>query len=182
MVVFINGFLSPNNWVPYPVHMIPPHIQMISVFPSPTGSFHDRVCEIFYELKGGTVDYGAEHSDYHGHNRYGKHFEKGKYPEWNAENPIVLIGHSLGGMTAWVFQNYLAEKRFPGYDTDASWINTLIGVTSPYNGTLKVYETGIRLNQPPIFHWASPGYWISFMVHLGESFNYRPWLDLDQRK
>ena len=182
VVVFINGFLSPNNWVSYPEHMIPPHVQMISVYPSPTGSFHDRVCQIFYELKGGTVDYGEEHSNYHGHHRYGKHFPIGKYPQWSAENPIVLIGHSLGGMTAWVFQNYLAEKMFPGHDTDASWIKSLIGVTSPYNGTLKVYETGIRLKQPPIFHWASPGYWISFMVHLGESFDYRPWLDLDERQ
>jgi hypothetical protein len=181
IVVFVNGFLAPES-SPFPADLVPPNIEMVCVYPSPTGSFHDRVCQIFYELKGGTVDYGQEHSDFHGHNRFGRHFKQGKYPQWSASNPIVLLGHSLGGMTCWVLQNYLAAKFFPGHDTDASWVKTVVTLNAPLNGTLRVYEVGISLRQPPIQHWLTPGYWISFFVHLGECFDVRPVVDLDQRE
>lgn len=39
------------------------------------------VCQIFYELKGGQVDYGQEHSEHYGHDRLGTKHEKGLYPE-----------------------------------------------------------------------------------------------------
>jgi hypothetical protein len=35
---------------------------VLSVWPSGFSSLHDRACEIFYQIKGGTVDYGEEHS------------------------------------------------------------------------------------------------------------------------
>ena len=31
----------------------------------------DRAVELFYQIKGGTVDYGKEHSALHGHARFG---------------------------------------------------------------------------------------------------------------
>ena len=37
-VVFISGFITPHNWISYPVELIPPNITMIPVFPSP-GTF-----------------------------------------------------------------------------------------------------------------------------------------------
>lgn len=114
VVVFINGFLTPKDWVSYPKHLAPPHIRMINAFPSPTGSLHDRVCQIFYELMGGRVDYGEEHAAFHGHARFGKHYEKGLFPTWGKDRPIVVVGHSFGGITAWTLQNYLAAHRFPG--------------------------------------------------------------------
>jgi hypothetical protein len=69
---------------------------MVSVSPSCAGSLHDRTCQLFYELVGGTVDFQKHHSCFHGHNRFGETFPYGKIPIWNAENPILLIGHSLG--------------------------------------------------------------------------------------
>lgn len=180
-VVFISGFLTPNDWISYPQDCIPDNIHMINVFPSSTGSLHDRVCEVFYELVGGRIDYGEEHSEFHGHARFGRNFEKGLFPNWSKENPIMVVGHSFGGVTGWVLQNYLAERRFPGYDTDASWITSVIGVNAPYNGTIKVYDVGQSM-QPPLVDWCSGGYWISFAVHIGECFNIRQFMDLDQRK
>ncbi|KAG5460147.1 MAG: hypothetical protein BJ554DRAFT_7840 [Olpidium bornovanus] len=35
-------------------------------------SLHDRACELFYQITGGTVDYGELHSKIHGHGRYGR--------------------------------------------------------------------------------------------------------------
>lgn len=35
---------------------------VLCVWPSGFSSLHDRACEIFYQIKGGTVDYGEEHS------------------------------------------------------------------------------------------------------------------------
>ena len=39
---------------------------------------HQIVVELFYYLKGGTVDYGEEHSAQYGHARFGKNYEQGK--------------------------------------------------------------------------------------------------------
>ena len=35
---------------------------ILCVWPSGFSSLHDRACEIFYQIKGGTVDYGEDHS------------------------------------------------------------------------------------------------------------------------
>ena len=56
---------------------------------------HDRACELFYQLVGGTVDYGKEHSGVVGHNRYGRTFP-GFYPCWNEEHPLHFLSHSIG--------------------------------------------------------------------------------------
>lgn len=64
----------------------------------PVSSNWDRAIELYYYIKGGTVDYGAAHAAKHGHNRYGKTF-KGLYPEWDEKHPVHLVGHSMGGLT-----------------------------------------------------------------------------------
>jgi hypothetical protein len=66
-------------------------------------SLHDRTCELFYYIKGGTVDYGEEHSKAFGHKRFGRSYT-GLYPEWSESNPINLLGHSLGGITCRLLQ------------------------------------------------------------------------------
>ena len=78
-VVFISGFLTPTDWKSYPVDLISEGVNLIPVYPSPTGSLHDRACEVFYELFGGTVDYGQEHSEFHKHERFGRNFKTGKW-------------------------------------------------------------------------------------------------------
>lgn len=61
-------------------------------------SNYDRACEVYAQLKGGTVDYGYEHASENGHGQFGKTY-KGIFPEWDEQHPIHLIGHSLGSTT-----------------------------------------------------------------------------------
>ncbi|MCL2322621.1 MAG: lipase [Oscillospiraceae bacterium] len=58
----------------------------------------DRACELYYYIKGGTVDYGAAHSAKYGHERYGKTYP-GLYKNWDDINKIHLLGHNFGGET-----------------------------------------------------------------------------------
>jgi hypothetical protein len=98
IAIFIGGFLSPRNWISYPPDLVPKNLRIITVNPSPVGSLHDRVCQIFYELKGGKVNFGEEHSRYHGHAQYGRDYKEGKYQKWSSSKPIYVIGHSLGNI------------------------------------------------------------------------------------
>lgn len=77
----------------------------------PVSSLHDRACELYYSLIGGTgnfvllrtflsqysphlVDYGKEHSAAYGHSQYGR-TTQGLYPQWSSENPLHFLGHSI---------------------------------------------------------------------------------------
>ena len=62
------------------------------------GSNYDRAVELYYYLKGGTVDYGAAHAEKYGHERYGKTYE-GVYKDWEPGKKVHLVGHSMGGQT-----------------------------------------------------------------------------------
>ena len=62
------------------------------------GSNYDRAVELYYYLKGGTVDYGAAHAGKYGHDRYGKTYE-GVYKDWEPGKKVHLVGHSMGGQT-----------------------------------------------------------------------------------
>ena len=80
--------------------------------PSMSGvsSMWDRACEMYAQIKGGTVDYGKVHSEKYGHERYGRTFP-GCLPDWgtlDAEGKmrkINVIGHSFGGPTVRFFVN-----------------------------------------------------------------------------
>ena len=73
---------------------------------------HDRACELYYSIKGGTVDYGAYHAFRYGHSRYGKHHPVGLYPSWSKENPIHFVGHSQGGTTVTVMHSMIRDGHF----------------------------------------------------------------------
>lgn len=62
------------------------------------GSNYDRAVELYYYIKGGTVDYGAAHAAKYGHARYGKTYE-GVYKDWQPGQKVHLVGHSMGGQT-----------------------------------------------------------------------------------
>ena len=184
-VVFISGFLTPTDWLSYPVDLIPENINLISVYPSPTGSLHDRACQVFYELYGGTVDYGKEHSDFHNHERFGRKFEKGKLSMWDEDNPITIIGHSLGGCTAWVLQNYLAQGRFAGIPTSAAWVSNVICVSAPLNGALQVHTRGKDICHPPLVRWGSSGCMVGWCAQWVEYFDlsiFKSYMDFQQGK
>lgn len=146
---------------------------MIPVFPTPVGSLHDRVCQMFYEIKGGRVDYGEEHSAFHGHDRFGLTCE-GKYPQWDADHPIYIVGHSFGGITAWTLQNYLAQQRFPGHSTSDQWVKGIVAVNSPFNGALQAYGWGLHLTHPALVQWGSKGFLVGVAVHVSEYIGWMP--------
>lgn len=108
----------------------------------------DRACELYYYIKGGTVDYGAAHSAKYGHERYGKTFP-GIYKEWDENFKIHMIGHNYGGETIRLLiellkngdkdeQNYYTSHESEGISSlfvgGKSWIKSITTLASQLNG------------------------------------------------
>lgn len=111
--------------------------------PGPLSSHHDRACEVFYQLVGGVVDYGDDHSRAHGHARYGRTERDPLFPTWSADAPIDLLGHSIGGQTARVLLHLLRTRAFPSHPlTSCAWVRSLSALTSPLNGDTVLYALG----------------------------------------
>ncbi len=123
----------------------------------PFSSNWDRACELYAQLTGTTVDYGAAHAEAHNHSRYGRTYEKPMIENWGETdenglvNKINLIGHSFGGNTIRLLQALLAQGSaeemaaspedcsplFKGGKADL--INSVVTVCSPNNGTTLYY-------------------------------------------
>lgn len=116
----------------------------------PFSSNWDRACELYAQIKGGTVDYGANHAAKHGHDRYGRNYT-GLYPEWGntvngAVNKVHLLGHSMGGQTIRMLAQML-EKGTTGapveedsssstlFEGGHSWVHSITTVATPNQGT-----------------------------------------------
>ena len=114
----------------------------------PVSSNWDRAVELFYQIKGGQVDYGQDHAKAFGliQKPGAKNFP-GLYPEWDKNNPIHIIGHSMGGQTGRMLQYLLEsvfyleeEKEQPEESTllgyvHAGWITSITTMSTPHNGT-----------------------------------------------
>ncbi|CAJ0824494.1 5476_t:CDS:2, partial [Entrophospora sp. SA101] len=136
----------------------------IIVKPSPLGSVHDRAVEIFYQLKGGQVDYGLSHSHRFCHKQLGQTYD-GVIPDWDAENPIVLIGKGYGATTALHLQ-HLLETNFFGQNTSGTWIKAIICLSAPHRGSTLPYLLGLEPGSKCIVHPLSILQFILSMVHL----------------
>ncbi|MGW7809295.1 lipase-like domain-containing protein [Staphylococcus xylosus] len=116
---------------------------------SPFGSNYDRALELYYYIKGGTVDYGAYHSKKYGHARYGKTY-KGIYPEWAPGKKVHLVGHSFGGQTIQVLEDMLRngvpeeieyQKKHGGDIPELfaggnnNMVSSVTTIATPHNGT-----------------------------------------------
>jgi triacylglycerol lipase len=119
----------------------------------PLSSAWDRACELYAQLTGTRVDYGAAHAAKYGHARYGLDYSQYNklVPNynWSATNKINLIGHSFGGATIRLFEDILAdgsnaEKKastaegpmssfFAG--GKGSWVYSITTIAAPSNGT-----------------------------------------------
>ena len=114
----------------------------------PISSNWDRAIEVYYQLKGGQVDYGFEHS-----NKYDliqKPSDKiydGLYPQWDENHPVHLIGHSMGGQTARMLQ-FLLETEVLENDSlniieksdllglaRKGWIASITSLATPHDGS-----------------------------------------------
>ncbi|KAF8394489.1 hypothetical protein HHK36_020698 [Tetracentron sinense] len=108
-------------------------------------SIYDRARELFYYLKGGQVDYGEEHSKVCGHSQFGRIYEQGNYPEWDADHPIHFVGHSAGAQVVRMLQQMLADKAFKGYEnTSENWILSVTSLSGAFNGTTRTYLDGMQ--------------------------------------
>ena len=117
----------------------------------PMSSAWDQACELYAQLTGTRVDYGEAHSKKHGHNRYGRTYEKPLFEGWSADKKIHLIGHSFGGNSSRMLAHLLANGAPEEVETseDVSplflgrkedFICSVTAICSPLDGT-KAYET-----------------------------------------
>ena len=116
---------------------------------APAGSAWDRACELYAQLAGTRVDYGAVHSRSCGHARYGRDFAASPLiPSWDDGTRLVLLGHSFGGATVRLFAHLLArgdqaeqsgtppEELSPLFAGGmGSRVHSLVALASPMNGT-----------------------------------------------
>ena len=116
----------------------------------PLSGAWDRACELYAQLTGTTVDYGAAHSAEKGHDRYGITYETPLFEGWSAEKKVNLIGHSFGGATTRMLLELLANgseaevaaakaagtKVSPLFEGGkGDWVYSLTAVAAPHNGT-----------------------------------------------
>lgn len=121
--------------------------QVYSVSLGPVSSTYDCAIETFYQIKGGQVDYGQEHSEKYKIIRKpeGKIYE-GLYPDWNEENPVHLIGYSFGGLTNRMLLHLLNSTFLKSEDGELEesyllgnslrgWIKSITTMSTPHNGS-----------------------------------------------
>ncbi len=135
-----------------------PH-QVLVVSVGSISSSWDRSAELYYQLKGGCVDYGRVHTARAGH-ADGDPRPPGKcwaadpannpnqyplalYPAWDADHPIHLVGHSQGGQTIRCLIELL-ENGSPHGDEGGGalyqggkigWVVSATTIAAPHDGT-----------------------------------------------
>ena len=149
-----------------------PDLRVKTASVGPINSNWDRACELYAQLMGTRVDYGASHAAKFGHCRYG-HDYKGealfKGETWDKNNPISIIGHSMGGTTgrqlihllehgcpeerAWhesnPDDNPISDLFATGDKSD--WIFSLSTISTPHNGTTLVDALGANDDDTKVF-------------------------------
>ncbi|TMW61239.1 hypothetical protein Poli38472_013702 [Pythium oligandrum] len=110
----------------------------------------DRAVEIYAQLKGGRVDYGANHAAKHGHERYGRTYP-GLFPKWGEVidgqlQKVHLIGHSQGGTTIRMLAQLLNTgtkgveiqedpNGHPLWAGGKDWVHSITGLSAPFQGS-----------------------------------------------
>jgi len=107
----------------------------------PLSSNWDRAVELYYQIKGGCVDYGKKHSSAFHHSQFGRCYE-GFYPQWDKVHPIHIISHSMGGQTARTLVQLLTTNGgqknpdlFGNQPTASSWVMSITTLATPHDGT-----------------------------------------------
>ena len=131
----------------------------------------DRACELYAQLAGTVVDYGAAHSAKAGHARYGRDYTDRPIMgrAWDLSEKINLVSHSFGGPTVSIFTYLLANgaqeeiaaapedcsELFKGGHADAVFSVTTL--ESPHNGSTianLLYDTKL------------PVYMVAFIINV----------------
>ncbi|KAK9760250.1 hypothetical protein K7432_015949 [Basidiobolus ranarum] len=138
--------------------------EAIALEPSSIGSLHDRACQIFYQLKGGLVDYGKEHSRKFCHHQFGSSYP-GHHRQWNENNPVVLVGKDYGVQTCSYLQHLLAIDYFK-YNTNAQWIKGIVSISGSHRGSTLNYLFGLVPGTRIIVHPLSILQLLLVFIHL----------------
>ena len=109
----------------------------------PISSNYDCAVEAFYQIKGGQLDYGKNHSEKFDlvQKPQGKYYQ-GLYPNWDSENPVHLMGYSFGGQTVRMLQHLLSTKINSGHQEKSlllgnelrGWVKSITTMSAPLNG------------------------------------------------
>ena len=171
-IVLVHGFLGwgPEEMVGYKYwggfwdieeYLEKKDFTVITVSVGPVSSNWERAVEIYYQLKGGQVDYGKNHAEKFGvmQKPEGKTYA-GLYTGWDFEHPVHLIGHSMGGQTIRML-DYLLENSFYTDSLKTQYeesellkqslsgrIKSITTISSPHNGTTYF---DIRMKTIPFF-------------------------------
>ena len=150
-VVFIHGFLGWGEdemlgyryWGGYNdilAHLRSKGYNVHCASVGPISSNHDRAIEAYYQIKGGSLDYGVQHSqEFNLVRKPGIEYD-GLFPDWGPDNPIHIIAHSQGGQTARVLE-YLLNNTNQHETSDllrnehSGWIKSITTISTPHEGT-----------------------------------------------
>ena len=122
---------------------------VLEVSVGPISSNWERAIEVYYQLKGGQVDYGRDHSEKYGiiQKPKSKFYQYPLYEKWDENNPVHLIGHSMGSQTARMLLYLLSSsfneiqiKNISGQSslltkTSSTMIRSITSISGPNNGT-----------------------------------------------
>jgi triacylglycerol lipase len=123
----------------------------------------DRACELYAQLKGGTVDYGLAHSKKFGHARYGRTYPP-MIPGWGTIDPttgktrkVHLVALCFGGLTSRLLVQLL-EKGYeeerastpinelsPLFAGGHSWVLSCTTLVTPHDGTSSLDHPVFRI-------------------------------------
>src|SRR5262245_22330526 len=112
----------------------------------PASSFRDRACEVFAQIKGGdfiyemtTGDAGAKRPRVPRNER--RRVAGPLLPDWSADHPVILVGHSAGAHTCLALQRLLRDDHF-AVGSNADWVEAVICISGVLNGSTLTYKFG----------------------------------------
>ena len=120
--------------------------KVYSVSLGPVSSTYDCAIETFYQIKGGQVDYGVEHSkNYNLIQRPKEKHYSGLYPAWDENHPVHLVGYSFGGLTARMLihllnSTFIDESNGKPDQSELlgkhlnNWVRSVTTMSTPNNG------------------------------------------------
>lgn len=113
----------------------------------PVSSAWDCACELYAQLTGTRVDYGAAHSKRHSHDRFGRTYHTPLINDFGKAK-VHLIGHSHGGQVIRLLAHLLTygdeeeinatdENNISGLFTGGKeeWVSSITTICTPNNGT-----------------------------------------------